>query len=195
MAAPHNDNIREKILLAASELLKESTFGDISLAKIAAKADVSKGSVYYYYKTKSDILYDVADAHLAKMYEELERWVGDENKDTSLPRLIKYLIERGVSGSGRSLRLNLTTDATNGDEIIRSKLIGRYKLFCEEIGQLVFERLPNKSKKYTEEQQKNFFGMLMIILIDGLMIQSLLDNPSIDENYFAKQLIDMFISE
>lgn len=194
MAAPHNDNIREKILTAATELLKESTFGDISLAKIAAKADVSKGSVYYYYKTKSDILYDVADAHLAQMYEDLERWVGDENKDTSLPRLIKYVIERGVSDTGRSLRLNLIADASNGDDIIRDKLIGRYELFCEEIGRLIFERIPKKNTKYTKEEQTNFFGMLMIVLIDGLMIQSLLDNPSIDENRFAKQLIDMFIS-
>lgn len=32
------------------------------------------------------------------MYEDLESWVCDDSKDTSLPRLIKYLIERGVSG-------------------------------------------------------------------------------------------------
>lgn len=195
MAAPHNDNIREKILDAATKLLEEKTFGDVSLAKIASEAGVSKGSVYYYYKTKDDILYDVADGSLANMYEELESWVNDESKDTSLPRMIKYVIERGVSGSGRNLRLNLTTDAANGDEIIREKLIGRYELFCREIGKLVFERIPNKNAKYTKEEQENFFGMLMIILIDGLMIQSLLDNPFINENQFAKQLIDMFVDE
>ncbi|XVG95863.1 TetR/AcrR family transcriptional regulator [Eubacteriales bacterium KG127] len=195
MAAPHNDNIREKILAAATKLLEDNTFGDISLAKIASEAGISKGSVYYYYKTKDDILYDVADSNLANMYEELERWVSDKNKNTSLPRLIKYVIERGVIGSGRNLRLNLTADAANGNDIIREKLIGRYELFCREIGKLVFDRIPNKNKKYTKEQQENFWGMLMIILIDGLMIQSLLDNPSINENKFAKQLVDMFVSE
>lgn len=35
----------------------------------------------------------------------------------------------------------------------------------------------------------------MIVLIDGLMVQSLLKNPEIDENLFAKQLIEMFITE
>ena len=61
MAAPHNDNIKEKILEAASQLLAEKSFNEISLAQIAARAGVTKGSVYYYYKTKDDILCDVAD--------------------------------------------------------------------------------------------------------------------------------------
>ena len=47
MAAPHNDNIKEKILEAASQLLAEKSFNEISLAQIAARAGVTKGSVYY----------------------------------------------------------------------------------------------------------------------------------------------------
>ena len=194
MAAPHNDNIREKVLEAASMLLAERSFGDISLAEIAKKAGVSKGSVYYYYKTKELLLYDIADAHIAQMYEDLQKWVSDESKDTSLPRLIKYVIEYGVRGSGRNLRLNLTVDAVNGDETIREKLMARYKLFCDEIGALIFERMPNSlAEKYTKKQQEEFLGLLMIILIDGMMIQSLLGNSDIDEGRFATCLVDMFV--
>ena len=57
MAAPHNDNIKEKILDAATALLAEKSFNEISLSEIAKKSGVSKGSVYYYYKNKDDILY------------------------------------------------------------------------------------------------------------------------------------------
>ncbi len=194
MAAPHNNNVKDKILSAAASLLDEKTFGDISLAEIAARAGISKGSVYYYYKSKEFLLYDVADAHLEAMYDDLEQWVNDDSKDTSLPRLIRYIIERGVSGSGRNLRLNLTADAANGDTAIREKLLARYRLFCEEIGKLVVERCRSDSEIYTKKQQEEFFGLLMIILIDGLMIQSLLGNQFISEKDFASYLIDMFVN-
>lgn len=52
MAAPRNDNVKEKILDAATGLLDTQTFADISLAEIAAEAGVSKGTLYYYYKIK-----------------------------------------------------------------------------------------------------------------------------------------------
>ena len=50
MAAPRNDNVKEKILDAATGLLNTQTFADISLAEIAAAAGVSKGTLYYHYK-------------------------------------------------------------------------------------------------------------------------------------------------
>lgn len=43
MAAPRNDNVKEKILDAATGLLDTQTFADISLAEIAAAAGVSRG--------------------------------------------------------------------------------------------------------------------------------------------------------
>ena len=57
MAAPRNDNVKEKILDAATGLLDTQTFADISLAEIAAAAGVSKGTLYYYYKNKTCIEY------------------------------------------------------------------------------------------------------------------------------------------
>ena len=42
MAAPHNDNIKEKILDAATALLAEKSFNEISLSEIAKKSGVSK---------------------------------------------------------------------------------------------------------------------------------------------------------
>lgn len=193
MAAPYNDNIRERILQAAAKLLEVKSFAEISLAEIAAAASISKGSIYYYYKSKEHLLYDIADAHLALMYEDLLRWVENSEKDTSLPRLVRYVIERGVSGSGRNLRLNLTLDAISGDEVIRQKLLARYKLFCDKIGRLVFERRKIEGKKYSREKQEKFYGMLMLILIDGLMIQSLLSDDGFDEHAFTEQMIEMFV--
>ena len=70
MAAPRNDNVKEKILDAATGLLDTQTFADISLAEIAAAAGVSKGTLYYYYKNKTDILFDLTNRYLDRQWNE-----------------------------------------------------------------------------------------------------------------------------
>lgn len=50
MAAQRPENINEIILDTAEELLKVNSFSEVTLAKIAEKANISKGTLYYYYK-------------------------------------------------------------------------------------------------------------------------------------------------
>ena len=52
MAAIRNDNVKEKILDAAASLVNSSSIAEISLQKIADQAGVSKGTIYYYYRSK-----------------------------------------------------------------------------------------------------------------------------------------------
>ncbi len=188
MAAPYLDNIRDKILSSARKLLHNKAFTDVSLAEIAKDAGVSKGSVYYYYKNKDHILYDLADDYLAKLYDDLRVWVEDESKDTSLPRLLQYIIERGNTDTEKGLRLNLTMDAINGDEILREKLMQRYQLFCKELDALISERL---CKAGRDACAGNFYGWLMIIIVDGLMIQTLMGNCLLEQKAFTHQLVDL----
>ena len=49
MAAQRPENINEIILDTAEELLKVNSFSEVTLAKIAEKANISKGTLYYYY--------------------------------------------------------------------------------------------------------------------------------------------------
>lgn len=187
MAAPHNDNIRKRILDEASTLMRTKSFTDISLAEIAEQAGITKGSIYYYYKNKNHILYDIVDDYMALLYNDLHRWIGDDEKDTSLPRLVRYVIERGVHDPGRSLRLNITLDAIAGDPVLRDKLLERYSLFRLEIGNLIAGRLEQKPGGRDAE----FYGWLMVMLVDGLMIQELLGNHELKSEDFSEALINL----
>ena len=185
MAAPLNDNRKDKILKSARELLKEKTFSEISLAEIAKKTGVSKGSVYYYYKTKDDILFDVADEYLQGVYDEFVKWVENKEKDTSLPRLLKFTFQKGVTDSAESLRLHLTTDAVAGNEILREKLLERYNKFRTVIGEKIAERKGDDEAEY--------YGWLVLTLIDGLMIQNLLKNKEMDLEEFINKFIERIV--
>ena len=70
MAAQRPENINEIILDTAEELLKENSFSEVTLAKIAEKANISKGTLYYY-KSKNEILFAVTDRYLSRQWNEL----------------------------------------------------------------------------------------------------------------------------
>ena len=74
MAAQRPENINEIILDTAEELLKVNSFSEVTLAKIAEKANISKGTLYYYYKSKNEILFAVTDRYLSRQWNELIQW-------------------------------------------------------------------------------------------------------------------------
>lgn len=183
MAAPKNENIKDKILQSASLLLQERSFSEISIADIAKASGVTKGSIYYYYNSKEDLLYDIADGYLELLYHDLMVWVEDENKDTSLPRLLRYVLQRGISDPGKSLRLHLTVEAIAGNECLREKLLGRYRMFRKILSEQLNERKPNSDG--------DFYATAIISIIDGLLIQSLLNTPDLNIDEFIEKIIDL----
>jgi AcrR family transcriptional regulator len=54
---------RERLVAAAIELLHQQGVERTTLADIATRADVPVGNVYYYFKTKDDVIAAVVDAH------------------------------------------------------------------------------------------------------------------------------------
>ena len=85
MPRKHGDfpSVRDAILYTASSLFTQKGVHGTSLGDIAAEAKLSKGTLYYYYSTKdelivtitddclchmTDILFSMADGHNARLY-------------------------------------------------------------------------------------------------------------------------------
>jgi AcrR family transcriptional regulator len=67
---------RTRLVAAAAELIYRQGVARTTLADIAQAADVPLGNVYYYFKTKDDIVGAVAEAHgdrIESILAELER--------------------------------------------------------------------------------------------------------------------------
>lgn len=176
MAAPRKDNVKELILDAAEKLLESRKLSEISLAEIARQAGISKGTLYYHYKNKDDILFDITDKYLEEQYRDLVEWTENASKDTSLHRLIKYVLERDVSTA--SMRLHLFYDAMMGNESIRRKLVDRYAEFASLLTEKISERTDNLPGEY--------LAWLLLLLSDGLFIHQTLKNPLLDIPDFIK---------
>ena len=176
MAAPRKEDIKGLIISTAREMLMEKSFSDISLAAIATRAGISKGTLYYHFKSREDILFAVMDDYLDRQKEDLIIWIEDSSKDTSLPRLLKYIIERDTSTS--DMRFHLITEAVAGNQKIREKLLERYHEFYSMIATIISEKVTGISPEY--------LSWLVLLVSDGLLIHKLMNNTELDTEEFIK---------
>lgn len=177
MAAPRKEDVRSLIIEAAEILLAEKPFSEISLSQLAAQAGISKGTLYYHFKNKNEILFAITDKYLDEQWKKLCLWTENADKDTSLHRLVKYVLERDVAGV--KLRLPLFYDAMIGNEEIRSHLIRRYQCFASLIAEKIAERTDKVSGKY--------FAWLLLLLSDGLSMHETIRDNNLDTEEFISQ--------
>lgn len=173
MAAPRNENIKNIVLDVTQELLKTSSFSDLSLAQIAKAAGISKGTLYYHYKTKGEIFFDLADRYLCTQWDDLIAWTENKEKDTSIQRLVKYVMERNVASA--NLRMHLYCEAQMGDEAVRQKLIARYGDFQKLISQKISERT---------DFPADFLTWLILLASDGIIVQEAIQNENFNPERF-----------
>src|SRR6516162_4763354 len=58
---------RERLIAAAMQLVHQQGIERTTLADIAKAADVPAGNVYYYFKTKDEVIAAVVDAHVQQV--------------------------------------------------------------------------------------------------------------------------------
>ncbi|HKK96160.1 MAG TPA: TetR/AcrR family transcriptional regulator [Anaerovoracaceae bacterium] len=190
MAAPKNDNIRDKILNTAYKMLQEKSFNEISLSQIAKSSGISKGSIYYYYNSKDDLLYDIADSYLNQLYGDLIKWVDNKDKDTSLPRLLYFSLKGGIDEPEKNLRFHLVMDAVAGNTELKDKLIKKYMTFKTIFSEKIYER-----STLMDKEQADYYGWLLLTLIDGIIIQNLLGNKELLNEDFINKTIEIINRE
>jgi TetR/AcrR family transcriptional regulator len=82
------------ILDSARKLFKEKGFDNVSMADIAAKAEVAKGTVYIYFQSKQEILYSILEPILIRYHKGLDDLAKvDEPADQTLKKMIDYMFE------------------------------------------------------------------------------------------------------
>lgn len=64
---------KEKLLSVAFDLIHESSYGTVSVEQICSRAKVNKGSFYYFFKTKSDLVVAAYEEHWRMKEADYER--------------------------------------------------------------------------------------------------------------------------
>jgi len=74
-AAVQESELRDSILTAMSQLLATKNFGEVSVADILHTAGISRGSFYFYFDSKHDVLAELVERAVDSGLEAAEPWL------------------------------------------------------------------------------------------------------------------------
>lgn len=180
MAATLKADIQKRIMDTTALLLEQNGIEAVSLATIALHANISKGTLYYYYPSKEDLLFAVTVHYLNRLAEEFLVWIEDEHKDTSLHRLIAYVLERGAHGNHTRLHFYLMRNVVNSSEKLRCKFMEKYEEWQTLLAAKIKQRLIPSMQNHAEE-----IASLLLALIDGIITQDMVFHRPIDTQSFS----------
>ncbi len=69
-----SDRTRNRILQAANRLFYRKGFNRTSFTDVVDAADVPRGNIYYYFRTKEDILRAAVEYRLEVIHAMLDEW-------------------------------------------------------------------------------------------------------------------------
>jgi TetR/AcrR family transcriptional regulator, cholesterol catabolism regulator len=104
---------RKKLLTIAGRLFWQKGYLATSIDDIAKAAKMNKASIYYYFKNKADVLYELASATMQALIDQALPIMNsnlrpEEKLETFVVKHLKFgLIHLGLSGIGQMERRNL----------------------------------------------------------------------------------------
>ena len=98
---PKNDK-KERLLKAAQSLIHRQGFHHTTLAAISEESGVSLGNMYYYFKTKEDILAAVTEGQTKRFHSYASDWEQDPLPRNRLLSFLQYSItvSNGIANHG-----------------------------------------------------------------------------------------------
>ncbi|PID77985.1 MAG: TetR family transcriptional regulator [Deltaproteobacteria bacterium] len=168
--------MKDKIIEAASKLFIKKGVEKTSLAEISKFAGISKGTLYYYFNTKSDLVFTVVEMHMQKLTENLLDLL-QKNKD---PEEILYSLYSTIPSEITRSRLHiyLVREAVIDSPELKKK----FYLIYEKWKSLISEGL---EKLFPGIKDSEAFAGFIIASIDGLVIQNLLGIDKISTDRYV----------
>lgn len=168
-------DVQAKIVNAAKKLIAESGISNASLQAIANEVGISKGSLYYYFKTKNSILLNIVneDFRISKgIIQKLH--AGELDNEGLKNEIYQGLEERLHKVSQNKLHLYLAYEAMIGNKEVRASYHDKYNDWLQDIteGFSVAFELPEKTSK--------IFAFFFICLMDGWCMQDIMGTETID---------------
>ena len=167
-------DMRLHILTVASGLISDLGIKDTSLKKISEEAGISKGTLYYYYSAKEDIIYDIADRNLTQITDEMIAWVNDVDANVLAETILKTLFENILEAETRAkLHIYLINDAITANNTLVNKFEKRYSEWRETLIFGIDKVLPKKNGNNAA------LSYLIVALLDGLIIQKMFSKQEV----------------
>jgi AcrR family transcriptional regulator len=156
-----------KIIQAAQRLIACQGVEKTSMREIAEEAGITTGAIYYYYKSKEELLYDVMDYASAVTAEIMKMRSNPEAKpDEVLDEIARKVTQQLLNNTHWNLRFSLAQQAAQGNETLRERFAGNYAAQTRRTAELfnfIFDTPPSP--------QDLDVAAIMVAALDGINFQ------------------------
>jgi AcrR family transcriptional regulator len=167
---------REKILFTAARLMKERGVSHISLSDIAKAVKISKGTLYYYYPSKHDLVFDIAEQSMNHMTQKIFQWVEKSKEDVSPDEILKIVFDTIIRAKSRGqIHFYLMLEALS-DDTLRER-------FCQEYAKWKEMILDGLNRILPQGKENSILSQIILASIYGFLLQTLLgmEKPPLDQ--------------
>jgi AcrR family transcriptional regulator len=174
---------REKIISSAARLIIKKGAENTSLSDIARESGISKGTLYYYYPTKSELIFEITNRHMKRLSEDIIHWVGSMSEDLPPEKILQavYSLLTRASKRGR-LHLYLIYDGIAGSDEATERVREIYQdwknTVKEGLGKIIKDR-----------ENKDILAELILACLDGIFIQASLGIKDIPINGMTQHIL------
>lgn len=122
-----NIDNKQRIIEAATKLFIKQGAHETSLADIAKELNISKGTLYYYYSTKSDLIFDVTDIYMKRLSSKLLTWVKGHDSTSSPAEIISVVFKTMFKTTTRGkLHIYLIYEAISHNKLLKKRIQSAY---------------------------------------------------------------------
>lgn len=183
-----NNNMKEHILDIAINLITHNGIKNTSLSDISKAAGISKGTLYYHYSSKDDLIFDIADVHLNIITDAVLECVKNIEKNSSKDELINLILRKiATIGSTGRIHMYLLCEAITGNDSLRKRIKVKYIQWRTTLQDEIYKNL---SESIDEAEA---FSFLLISIVDGLVVQSILKTEKLPYEKIASFLVSKWI--
>ncbi len=174
---------KKKIINSAIKLISKKGVEGTSLSLIAKEAGISKGTLYYYYPTKNDLIFDITEVHINKISNDIFGAI-DKNRDgLSLKETLIILFEKLLNSEARTrMHIYLIKEVLGGNNSIKKRFIEIYNQWFSLVVE-GYKRVSKTQLNLTVEPQ------ILVAAIDGFIIQSILETSKINIELIVEKLL------
>lgn len=122
------NNTKEDVLFAAIDVFSEKGFTNATLEQIASRANVTRGAVYWYFKNKKEVFYELHNYLHAPLIKMFDVQIDEERPLEQLKNILKKVIEDLANDEQRQKILKVficKCDYTEMDDILQEQKKGK----------------------------------------------------------------------
>jgi AcrR family transcriptional regulator len=163
----YKSEVRQRIIESAVQCFARTGFDRTKMDDIANLSDVSKGTLYLYFKSKEDLFYGICESSLKKVKEQLNgMFITKENLVSDAERFYDYF-QKGENRYHNIVILEMSIEATRNPRlrrVLRQHQANRHQVISEFIG------LQMKKGFARKDIDKDAIASGLIGLYEGLVL-------------------------